>query len=1513
MCKTDLRKNGASFLCSVFTIFFTLLFTYSQGTAQSLACVDLVQVSLNSDCEADIVPTTILQPGPAYDPADYGVTVSGVSGTIVTNPGNYRVTVTHLASGNSCWGNILVEDKFPPQITSCPCPENGVPTTQFSGEFNDQSPSLSVPNTTSCDPITEVISSPTVAFETFPFTITDAGTFDFTVPVPPTGGCNIVYAIYDGAFNPNTPCSNFVLIGPDPAVGYEATADGTIVPATMDINNAGLTPGEYTLAVFVDPSDPDCTCDIQLSGDQDILAVEEQCIFACTELDNILGDPTLAPEPMVNDNCSTVTTQMHDQVIDGPGCGVQTLIRQYIYTDANGNSSMSCIQEFVFDAINVNSDITPPVSPVELNCGVGHEPIDIYNFFLPTLGSTAAYEMAYPTINGLPLDENMCNVIVTKSDDIIPICGPNCSGNNKIVREWTVLDWCRSEIIRFPQLIKAADTEGPTIDVDDLTVSVDPWGCVGNFLLPEPNILHDNCDIDATYTVRGPLGVTIVLDGQSGQYFATNVPKGDNIFTYIASDCCGNETEFDITVSVIDKTPPVAVTIQYIVVTLTNGGDPSSPAGQAKIKPESIDNGSHDGCGPVYLEIRRLSDACGIDGNSTFNNDGHENDSPTDPDDGQFVKFCCADLTDMSADGVPFGLVDVELRVWDDGDMDGVYGSAGDNYAINWSTIRVEDKLAPALLCPPDVTVSCADDCDDLNLVGSATAYSTCGLADVEYTDTDDTNTCGIGTITRRWSITGRPNVFCIQTITKEPETPFNGTIDWPDPMEITCTQMSETGVPTWTAGICDQLAYSLADSDTFLFEDGACFKILNKWEVIDWCQYDPNSSSTDGYYSHIQVIKVTDNEAPDILDCEDQMYEVDSPVSGGSASNETTCYARDLMLTNVADDSGDCASNWLKWNIAVDLWGDGTADYVFSSNVPPFSPFYVSPTSSGQEVKITIPEDVDGSMFNHKVEWKVTDGCGNVSSCETNFMVVDKKAPTPYCINIHTALMNDGTVDLWACDFDLGSFDNCTDQEDLRWTFSSVPPDLDPDYDDVRRCSDRTFTCDDLVDHAIALDVYVWDEKDNYEFCTVMLTLQDNQGACGGNGLRARIEGEVYTETGKMIDDVKVDLVTNLANYPLSDVTAVNGQYAFASNPMYLDYDLSSTKEDDAVNGVTALDLLLIQKHILGIQLLDSPYKVIASDINADDKVSSVDLTTLRKLILGVYDEIPNSTSWRFIDADQTFVNPMNPFPYKEGLTVQDLNNDMMNENMIGIKVGDVNGSATVSLTGEEGVSQRSESDMVFNVLEREVTIGEKFSVSFSATNFVNVNAYQFTLNTLGLEVIDMEGESVELNKENYAILDKNTMTTYWHDFANVSLSVDESVFAVTFLATENGLLSEMLSIGSEKTKAEAYFEGNRSTGIALEFRNAEDTKVDFALFQNQPNPFSERTFIGFILPESGEATLNVFDVTGKLLYSKTQEYSQGYNEVEISRNDLNSTGVMYYQLENGTNVATMKMIEIE
>jgi len=139
-------------------------------------------------------------------------------------------------------------------------------------------------------------------------------------------------------------------------------------------------------------------------------------------------------------------------------------------------------------------------------------------------------------------------------------------------------------------------------------------------------------------------------------------------------------------------------------------------------------------------------------------------------------------------------------------------------------------------------------------------------------------------------------------------------------------------------------------------------------------------------------------------------------------------------VLTGSALDNGLCSSAWLRSEVSIDAYADWTEDYNYSSTNPRFlpngerNPFYLPKSANGAPVSVELPDGIPASKIWHRAVWRFYDGCGNTASATRYFQIADKKAPTPYCLNLSTAVMENGMVELWAIDFDAGSFDNCTD-----------------------------------------------------------------------------------------------------------------------------------------------------------------------------------------------------------------------------------------------------------------------------------------------------------------------------------------------------------------------------------------------------------------------------------------------------------------------------------------------------
>jgi hypothetical protein len=349
-------------------------------------------------------------------------------------------------------------------------------------------------------------------------------------------------------------------------------------------------------------------------------------------------------------------------------------------------------------------------------------------------------------------------------------------------------------------------------------------------------------------------------------------------------------------------------------------------------------------------------------------------------------------------------------------------------------------------------------------------------------------------------------------------------------------------------------------------------------------------------------------------------------------------------------------------------------------------------------------------------------------------------------------------------------------------------------------------------------------------------------------------------------------------------------------------------------LNGVSTFDLVLISKHILGVQTLDSPYKIIAADANKSNSVTTFDLVEIRKLILFINTEYPNNTSWRFVDKDFTFPNPANPFAtqFPEVINYNNLTASDLAASFVAVKVGDVNGSAQTNLLGS-AEERTMVGDLVFNADDVRFEKGETYSVEFKATDF-QVSGYQFTLNfdKNALEFVEVGAGLAEAANFGLSLLDKGVITASWNSEEARRLTAGEVVFTLVFKGRTSGRLSDALSIDSRYTAAEAYTAGAELMNVALSFNNNLATGA-FELYQNTPNPFASSTLIGFYLPEATSATLTISDVQGKVVKVIEGDFSKGYNTVSLKRGDLGASGVLYYRLDTATDSATRKMILVD
>ena len=165
-------------------------------------------------------------------------------------------------------------------------------------------------------------------------------------------------------------------------------------------------------------------------------------------------------------------------------------------------------------------------------------------------------------------------------------------------------------------------------------------------------------------------------------------------------------------------------------------------------------------------------------------------------------------------------------------------------------------------------------------------------------------------------------------------------------------------------------------------------------------------------------------------------------------------------------------------------------------------------------------------------------------------------------------------------------------------------------------------------------------------------------------------VSGQIFTENGTPVSKVIV-----YHNETDSVITNSVGNYSFNKIPSGQVNKIRPTKESFPLEGISTLDLVLILAHVVGEKELDSPYKMIAADVNLSGSISVLDVTILSSLIINRIQAFPAGQTWRFIPKDYEFQNPKNPFneSFPEYLTLDMISAPMTTANFIGIKLGDV------------------------------------------------------------------------------------------------------------------------------------------------------------------------------------------------------------------------------------------------
>jgi hypothetical protein len=339
-----------------------------------------------------------------------------------------------------------------------------------------------------------------------------------------------------------------------------------------------------------------------------------------------------------------------------------------------------------------------------------------------------------------------------------------------------------------------------------------------------------------------------------------------------------------------------------------------------------------------------------------------------------------------------------------------------------------------------------------------------------------------------------------------------------------------------------------------------------------------------------------------------------------------------------------------------------------------------------------------------------------------------------------------------------------------------------------------------------------------------------------------------------------------------------------------------TSLPDTGHLNGINLLDICRTSKHILGINPLESPYAMLAADVNLSGAVTTFDLVETQKLIKGIYTELPNNTVWRFFPDYIQFPNPSNPFmgcptcPTSLDISALALL-DGGTARVIGTKVGDSNGDAR--MPGEPFIGITPLDSVTLLLPQGQVNAGASVVVAVKMNENLLFGSLGLVFNydETALRYDSISSEALTVYTSMMSVLQGGRLHFL---FTNVSqesfVPAGIPLFYIHFTTLQTTQMEDALSLVTNGDFV--------SYAIGNDCETYVETGSDYSGFVSaqtppglpgirvaapSPNPYSDQTFMEIEADQPMSALLEVLDLTGRVVYASAVRLNAGLNRREI------------------------------
>ena len=404
-------------------------------------------------------------------------------------------------------------------------------------------------------------------------------------------------------------------------------------------------------------------------------------------------------------------------------------------------------------------------------------------------------------------------------------------------------------------------------------------------------------------------------------------------------------------------------------------------------------------------------------------------------------------------------------------------------------------------------------------------------------------------------------------------------------------------------------------------------------------------------------------------------------------------------------------------------------------------------------------------------------------------------------------------------------------------------------------------------------------------------------------------------------------------------------------------------------LEGVSTFDLVLIQRAMLG-QITFSPYQKIAADADNSGSVTSFDIVTIRKMLLGITPSVP-AGSWRYIPRlatstptfavqfddgnpfDAVFIDPFQGFTRNYKSVVGTVpNNDswmdfakldknipnsseIVSWSFVGVKVGDLNCSAIPGISPEDPIQKN------FNTIDTAsyfINANQTKTIRIKATSSEEVIAWQLGI-AISSDNISVSGVHTgnataisDTNFNNHTLIDIANdvalLNAIWYSNDTGSININEKIlFEIDVVANDSTQLtdiSESIFLSSKHLTTKFYNKNGVEvedveltlvmTGEAAQRDDVQNTPKNEFTPQNikvYPVPFTDKLNIETNFDQTAIGRFKLMDLQGVTIVEQNIPLSKGRSHTSISGLSGYASGIYFYEVFTDNFVYRGKVIK--